>query len=70
MLAAGYSPVYPAHVPLAECRQRCVGTGPFKLKEYSRGEYVALERNPDYFIRDDQDDGGDREAAASTCAVP
>src|SRR5207249_2733260 len=28
MLASGYSPVYPAHVPLAELRQRCVGTGP------------------------------------------
>ena len=50
MLAAGYSPVYPAHVPLPDLRQRCVGTGPFRLKEYSRGQFVALERNPDYFI--------------------
>jgi peptide/nickel transport system substrate-binding protein len=50
MLAAGYSPVYPAHVPLAELRQRCVGTGPFKLKEYSRGQLVELVRNPDYFV--------------------
>jgi peptide/nickel transport system substrate-binding protein len=50
MLAAGYSPVYPAHVPLADLRQRCVGTGPFKLKEYARGQMVVLERNPDYFI--------------------
>jgi peptide/nickel transport system substrate-binding protein len=32
MLAAGYSPVYPAHIPLADLRQRCVGTGPFKLR--------------------------------------
>jgi hypothetical protein len=30
MLASGYSPVYPAHVP-PEFRVRCVGTGPFKL---------------------------------------
>jgi 5,10-methylenetetrahydromethanopterin reductase len=30
MLASGYSPVYPAHVPLNELRQRCVGTGPFR----------------------------------------
>src|SRR5262249_130546 len=37
MLASGYSPVYPAHVPLADLRARCVGTGPFKLKEYPRG---------------------------------
>ena len=34
MLASGYSPVYPAHVPLAELRQRCVGTGPFRFKQY------------------------------------
>jgi len=52
MLAAGYMPVYPAHVPAAELRQRCVGTGPFKLKEYVRGQYVDLERNPDYFVPD------------------
>ena len=52
MLASGYSPVYPAHVPLAELRQRCVGTGPFRLKEYVRGQLVELERNPDYFVPD------------------
>ena len=50
MLAAGYSPVYPAHVSPADLRQRCVGTGPYKLKEFVRGQYVDLERNPDYFI--------------------
>jgi peptide/nickel transport system substrate-binding protein len=50
MLAAGYMPVYPAHVPVADLRQRCVGTGPFKLKEYQRGQLVELERNPDYFM--------------------
>ena len=52
MLASGYSPVYPAHVPLAELRQRCVGTGPFKMKEYARGQYLELERNPEYFVPD------------------
>ena len=50
MLASGYSPVYPAHVPLAELRQRCVGTGPFRFKQYSRGQVVELERNADYFV--------------------
>jgi len=50
MLAAGYSPVLPAHVPLAELRQRCVGTGPFREKQYVRGQVVELERNPDYFV--------------------
>ncbi|MBM3821174.1 MAG: peptide ABC transporter substrate-binding protein, partial [Acidimicrobiia bacterium] len=40
MLASGYSPVYPAHVPLADLRQKCVGTGPFKFKEYVRGQTI------------------------------
>ncbi|MBI3826604.1 MAG: ABC transporter substrate-binding protein [Candidatus Rokubacteria bacterium] len=52
MLASGYSPVYPAHVPLPELRNRCVGTGPFRLKEYARGQSIEMERNPDYFIPD------------------
>jgi peptide/nickel transport system substrate-binding protein len=51
MLAAGYSPVYPAHVPLAEFKNRCVGTGPFKLKENKPGEYIEYVKNPDYFIK-------------------
>jgi peptide/nickel transport system substrate-binding protein len=50
MLATGYSPVLPTHVPVAELRQRCVGTGPFRFKHYARGEMVELERNPDYFV--------------------
>src|SRR5262249_4025086 len=50
MLASGYSPVYPAHVPVAEFRSRCVGTGPFKLKEWRKGEFIELVRNPDYFV--------------------
>jgi peptide/nickel transport system substrate-binding protein len=48
MLASGQSPVYPAHVPAAEMRSRCVGTGPFKLKEWRRGELIEYVRNPDY----------------------
>jgi peptide/nickel transport system substrate-binding protein len=51
MLASGDSPIYPAHVPPAEQRTRCVGTGPFKLKEWKRGEYVDYVRNPDYFVK-------------------
>ncbi len=51
MLASGYSPVYPAHVPAAEMRTGCIGTGPFKLKEWKRGEYVEYVKNPDYFIK-------------------
>ncbi len=51
MLASGYSPVYPAHVPPAELRSRCVGTGPFKLREYRPGELIEMVRNPDYFVK-------------------
>ncbi len=51
LLASGYSPVYPAHVPPAELRTRCVGTGPFRLKEYRPGELVEMVRNPDYFVK-------------------
>lgn len=51
LLASGYSPIYPAHVPPAELRTRCLGTGPFKLKEYRPGELIELVRNPDYFVK-------------------
>src|SRR5215831_3873596 len=52
MLASGYSPIYPAHVPPAALRQKCVGTGPFRFKEYLPGQVIQLERNPDYFVKD------------------
>lgn len=51
MLASGYSPVYPAHVPPAELRTKCMGTGPFKLKEYRPGEYMELVKNPEYMTK-------------------
>ena len=51
MLASGYSPVYPAHVSPAEFRTTCIGTGPFKLKEWRKGEFVEYVRDPDYFAK-------------------
>jgi peptide/nickel transport system substrate-binding protein len=51
MLASGYSPVVAAHVPPANYRNTCVGTGPFKLKEWRKGEFVEFAKNPDYFIK-------------------
>ena len=51
MLGSGYAPIYPAHVAPAELRTRCVGTGPFKLKEFRPGEYIELVKNPDYMIK-------------------
>ena len=51
MLASGYAPVYAAHVPPASYRTSCVGTGPFKLKEWRKGEFVEYVKNPDYFVK-------------------
>ncbi len=48
-LAAGYSPVYPCHVPAAQMRVRPIGTGPYRFVEYRRNETVKLERNKDYW---------------------
>ena len=51
MLASGYTPIYAAHVPAASYRAGCVGTGPFKLKEWRKGEFVEYVKNPDYFVK-------------------
>ncbi|MBI5628102.1 MAG: ABC transporter substrate-binding protein, partial [Candidatus Rokubacteria bacterium] len=51
MLASGYTPVYAAHVPPASYRTGCIGTGPFKLKEWRKGEFVEYVKNPDYFVK-------------------
>ena len=51
MLASGYSPVYAAHVPAASYRTGCVGTGPFKVKEWRKGEFVEYVKNPDFFVK-------------------
>jgi len=51
MLASGYTPVYAAHIPPASYRTGCIGTGPFKLKEWRKGEFVEYVRNPDYFVK-------------------
>ena len=51
MLASGYTPVYAAHVSAASYRTGCVGTGPFKLKEWRKGEFVEYVKNPDYFVK-------------------
>ena len=51
MLASGYTPVYAAHIPPAQYRTTCIGTGPFKLKEWRRGEFVEYVKNPEYFMK-------------------
>jgi peptide/nickel transport system substrate-binding protein len=49
MLAGGFSPVYPCHVPAAQMRTHPIGTGPFKFVEFRQNESIRLERNPDYW---------------------
>jgi peptide/nickel transport system substrate-binding protein len=51
MLASGYSPVYAAHVPPASYRTACIGTGPYKFKEWRKGEFVEYVKNPDYWVK-------------------
>jgi peptide/nickel transport system substrate-binding protein len=52
LLASGFSVVYPCHVSPREMRQHPIGTGPFKLKDFSPKEYVKVARNPDYWKPD------------------
>src|SRR5262245_53820190 len=49
LLASGYTPIYPCHVPVDQMRRRPVGTGPFKLAEFKVNEGVKLVKNPDYW---------------------
>ena len=47
LLAAGWSPVYPCHVPPRDMRTKPIGTGPFKFVEFKQNEVIRLARNPD-----------------------
>jgi len=49
LLASGWSPVYPCHVPAREMRQHPIGTGPFKFVEFKPNESIKVARNPDYW---------------------
>ena len=49
MLAGGFAPVYPCHVPAAQMRTHPIGTGPFKFAEFKQNESIRLERNPNYW---------------------
>ncbi len=49
MLASGYTPIYPCHVPAAQMRTHPIGTGPFKFVEMKQNELIKLEKNPDYW---------------------
>lgn len=49
LLASGWSPVYPCHVPAGQMRTKPIGTGPFRFVEYRLNESIRLARNPDYW---------------------
>ena len=49
LLASGWSPVYPCHVPTRDMRTNPIGTGPFKFAEFRPNEVIRTVRNPDYW---------------------
>ncbi|WP_313619462.1 ABC transporter substrate-binding protein [Achromobacter sp.] len=55
MFEPGFAPMMPKHLYAGTdymtnpANQKPVGTGPFMFKEWKRGEYIKLARNPDYW---------------------
>jgi peptide/nickel transport system substrate-binding protein len=49
LLASGWSPVYPCHVPARDMRNHPIGTGPFKFVAFKPNQSITLARNPDYW---------------------
>ena len=49
LLASGFAPIYPCHIPAREMRSHPIGTGPFKFVEFLPNERIRVTRNPDYW---------------------
>ena len=49
LLASGFAPIYPCHIPPHEMRTHPIGTGPFKFVEFQPNERIRVTRNPDYW---------------------
>lgn len=49
LLASGFTPIYPCHVPPRDMRQKPIGTGPFKFVEYKANQGIKVVRNPSYW---------------------
>src|SRR5437667_1070106 len=45
LLASGWSPIYPCHVPARDMRQHPIGTGPFKFVEFKPNQSITVTRN-------------------------
>ena len=52
LVATGFAPIYPCHVPPAQMRQHPIGTGPFKFVEFKPNEHIKVMRNRDYWKQD------------------
>jgi peptide/nickel transport system substrate-binding protein len=49
LLATGWAPIYPCHVPPRDMRSNPIGTGPFKFVEFKPNEVIRVTKNPDYW---------------------
>src|ERR1700731_4332317 len=45
LIANGFAPIYPCHVPAAQMGQHPIGTGPFRFVEFKPNEYIKVTRN-------------------------
>lgn len=45
MLASGYTPIYPCHVPAAQMRTNPIGTGPFRFVEMKQNDSIKLVKD-------------------------
>jgi len=52
LLASGFAPIYPCHVPARDMRQHPIGTGPFEFVEFKPNESIKVTRNADYWKKD------------------
>ena len=49
LLASGFAPIYPCHVPPRDMRSHPIGTGPFKFVEFRPNQSIRVTRNPSYW---------------------
>src|SRR4029077_4853178 len=52
LLASGWSPIYPCHVPARDMRLKPIGTGPFKFVEFKPNEGIKVTKNKEYWKND------------------
>ena len=52
LLASGWSPIYPCHVPARDMRLKPIGTGPFKFIEFKPNESIRVTKNAEYWKKD------------------